>query len=647
MNKYEKILHHAKKILAMDNKWITVKPNGAEHKGTPVMIDESGRVVAGMGGKFKGEKISEVRNSFVGAKTPSQEYLDKVKSSNSRKEKTRSKIKLKEGHVQFSKPLKFEKSIFGGYRIEGMEENQSIAREHLTIKNGVVVGGRPELASRFGVTAVSKVQPKSEKTLAKEAEAERMEKEKKIAVEKSAQATVAAMTLDSVASRIPEHLKDEALKRINAILNDSSLNKQDRMIQAHFVATEYAYSRSLAGNPNKTNISNEKHQIAQDSARSYDKDGRLYVAQSNISKAAVNPYYGKEIPLSKELGLQPEKIYYLLRDPDELAKAAPTFRNLPLLSEHTPVSADEPRKDIVVGSTGSDVEFADGFLRCSLSVWDAAAIAGIESEQQMELSSAYHYRADMTAGEFDGTRYDGVMRDIVGNHVALVDVGRAGRDVVVADQDPFINHNFQKGNNNMKLKQGAQARVKQKLQAVLAQDADLTAEELLEVVGALTQEVETPAAQDEEGQPENVPKIPPAQDGNDDNDAPPPQDDDDDDEQSDETPPPAQDKAIAMDAAAVKREIAKAVAAERARNQAANQARRDVAHLVGDVAMDSADDIYKFALEQHGVETKGVHPSAYRSMVAMLGKSNIAPIAADKAPDLSAQFPNLKNIRKG
>lgn len=387
----------------------------------------------------------------------------------------------------------------------------------------------------------------------------------------------------------------------------------------------------------------DKHQIAQDSARSYDKDGRLYVAQSNISKAAVNPYYGKEIPLSKELGLQPEKIYYLLRAPDELEKAAPTFRNLPLLSEHTPVSADEPRKDIVVGSTGSDVEFVDGFLRCSLSVWDASAIAGIESEQQMELSGAYHYRADMTAGEFDGTRYDGVMRDIVGNHVALVDVGRAGRDVVVADQDPFINRNFQKG-NNMKLKQGAQARVKQKLQAVLAQDADLTAEELLEVVGALTQEVETPAAQDENGQPENPPE-PPAQDGDNDDDEnpdnpPPAQDDDDDDEAKNAALP-------AMDAATVKREIAKAVAAERQRNQAANQARRDVAHLVGDVAMDSADDIYKFALEQHGVETKGVHPGAYRSMVAMLGKSHITPIAADKAPDLSAQFPNLKNIRKG
>lgn len=394
-------------------------------------------------------------------------------------------------------------------------------------------------------------------------------------------------------------------------------------------------------------MKHEELTIAQDqSARSYDKDGRLHIAVSNISKATVNPYYGREIPYFEELGLKAEQIYYLLRAPEELAKAAPTFRNLPLLSQHIPVSADEPKKDIVVGSTGSDVEFFAPFLRCSLSVWDAEAIAGIESGEQMELSSAYHYRADMTAGEYQGQRYDGVMRDIVGNHVALVDVGRAGRDVVVADQDPFFNRNFPKG-NNMKLKQGANERVKQKLKAVLAQDAELSATELLDVVSALNNEIVP--AQDNEGQPENPPE-PPAQDGDDDNDETPlpAQDDDDDDEKSTDTPPPAQDKAtVAMDAAAVQREIAKAVAAERARNQAANQARRDVAHLVGDVAMDSADDIYKFALEQHGVETKGVHPSAYRSMVQMLGKTHTVPMAADKAPDLSAQFPNLKNIRKG
>lgn len=91
MNKRQKqILGRAKRLLAMDNRWITVKPNGAENKGTPVEIDDSGRVVKGMGGKFKGEKISEVRKSFVGAKTPSQEHLNKAKADKKSESKRKS-----------------------------------------------------------------------------------------------------------------------------------------------------------------------------------------------------------------------------------------------------------------------------------------------------------------------------------------------------------------------------------------------------------------------------------------------------------------------------------------------------------------------------------------------------------------------------
>lgn len=75
--KQKAILNKARRLLAQDNKWITVKPNGSEGKGAHVEIDESGRVTKGMGGKFNGTKINEVRKSFVGAKTPSQEQLNK------------------------------------------------------------------------------------------------------------------------------------------------------------------------------------------------------------------------------------------------------------------------------------------------------------------------------------------------------------------------------------------------------------------------------------------------------------------------------------------------------------------------------------------------------------------------------------------
>ena len=80
------------------------------------------------------------------------------------------------------------------------------------------------------------------------------------------------------------------------------------------------------------------------SVRTYDRDGRLHVEISNISKATVNPYIGREIPDWKALGLDPDKVYKLLRDPDELAKAAPTFNNIPVLSRHVAAAARAPER---------------------------------------------------------------------------------------------------------------------------------------------------------------------------------------------------------------------------------------------------------------------------------------------------------------
>lgn len=385
--------------------------------------------------------------------------------------------------------------------------------------------------------------------------------------------------------------------------------------------------------------------LAQDrSLRSYDQDGRLHVESSNISKATVNPYYGGEIPNYRQLGLEPKKVYYLLRDPEELEKAAQTFNNLPLLNKHIPVSADEPQKEMIAGTTGSDTVFEDGYLKCSLAVWDAEAIAGIESGEQVELSSAYRYTADMTAGEFEGRHYDGVMRDIVGNHVALVDVGRAGRDVVVSDADPFHER------KTMKLKAGAKARIQAAVQPLLAQDAELSPDELLQVIGSLNNEVQT--AQDDGGElpPENVENVGTDEDEAEDGENKPAEDEEPEDPAEDEAPEapeggapkPAQDAAISK--MAMDKAIARAVAAERKRSQALAAAQREVAHIVGDVAMDNAADVYKFALEQSGIDVTGVHPSAYRAMVGMLGKPK-QPMAQDAAKT-AEQFPGLSRIRK-
>nr|DAR87723.1 MAG TPA: hypothetical protein [Caudoviricetes sp.] len=626
--KQKNILNKARRLLAQDNKWITVKPNGSEGKGAHVELDESGRVTKGMGGKFNGTKINEVRKSFVGAKTPSQEQLtaNAEKAARPSEPANTASTKTNIGHIA----KETDKAVMVNALCEVVGHDKPIKVGVWFPKSRLVNGNAPI-------------------DLIRQKERELSEKFR---------GGLNGYELDG-ASEEPEdkaYLQHKPKSSSNSnggtILN---VPYKQRNIAKQFGAKWDAEKKTWYIPEGEEVPPQIKYLIAKDSRcmmaqdrsmRSYDEDGRMHVETSNISKATVNPYYGSEIPNHQQLGLEPKKVYYLLRDPEELEKAVQTFNNLPLLSKHIPVSADDPQKDVIVGTTGSDAKFEDGYLKCSLAVWDSEAIAGIESGEQMELSSAYRYTADMTPGEFNGMHYDGVMRDIVGNHVALVDVGRAGRDVVVSDADPFHERNV------MKLKKGAQARIKSVLEPLMAQDAELSPDELLQVIGSLTNEVQTAEDDGEELPPEDAEEV-----GTDEDETAEDEDieskseevatDEDEtneSEQTQEQPAQAQDRAmmkIAMDKA-----IAKAVAAERKRAQALAQAQRDVAHLVGDVAMDSAEDVYKFALEQHGVDVAGVHPSAYRAMVGLIGKSK-GGIAMDSANSASKQFKGLNRIRKG
>lgn len=168
-------------------------------------------------------------------------------------------------------------------------------------------------------------------------------------------------------------------------------------------------------------------------ARRIDENGYLHVSGNRITKAVVNPYYGHEIPGWEEAGLDPEKVYYGFRAPEELKKAVGTFSGVPLQLDHHPDSADDPQKQARVGTVGTDAVWMDPYVVASLCVWDADAIDAIESGRMKELSCAYRYDPDFTPGMYDGQRYDFIMRNIRGNHVALVEEGRAGPDVVVAD----------------------------------------------------------------------------------------------------------------------------------------------------------------------------------------------------------------------
>ena len=418
------------------------------------------------------------------------------------------------------------------------------------------------------------------------------------------------------------------------------------------------------------------------SARTFDADGRMHVAKTNISKANVCPYYGKEIPRWQELGLDPNKVYRLYRDPEELAKGASSFNNLPLLRKHIQVSADDPKKDEVVGSIGSDVTFDAPYLTSSICIWDAEAIAGVETGQIEELSSAYRYKADMTPGQTpDGEAYDGVMRDILGNHLALVEVGRAGSDVVVADSNPFVSKKEETAMKQTKLGKalmvtlsaaspkiaqdsslsglvgGAVAKKFDRASvraAVCAMDEDLSPEKVDEIIDAVLGVEENP----EPRQPEVIVK-----------------DEDDNGAGSKhaeiidflkskgldaadleavgnmltrmDRPYKAEDEEM-MKPEEVDAKVTAAMDSMRQEFRALEKAKADVSPVVGDVlGMDSAGDVYKFALKHMGVDYSGMPDAGLAKLFSVASVKKAEPqrtVAMDSA-SVKKAIPGLERFR--
>lgn len=373
------------------------------------------------------------------------------------------------------------------------------------------------------------------------------------------------------------------------------------------------------------------------SVRTYDDDGMMHVALTPISKSNICIYYGKEIPDAEALGLEPNKAYRLLRDPEELRKAVSTFNNKPLLNKHIGVTVIDPPKEAIVGSTGERAEFDGTYLKNSLVIWDIDSILGVETDKQKEISSSYRYRLDMTPGEYEGEAYDGVMRDIVCNHVAIVPSGRAGPDVFVYDSKPT-------GNILMTLKAKLMAVIK----PYLANDEK--PEEVEKKVDEVIKDDATQAEKDNESEAERLKREEKelkereererkdrerdrkADDSDVDKDdkSKKSADDEDDDKK-------AKDNKMAMDAA---------ISAVERRFMDLRQAERDVRPVVGELACDSADEVYRTALKQMGCDDHATLPSgALRSVFNTLAKA--PTMAQDSAPIAASSRDAVRNFFEG
>lgn len=180
----------------------------------------------------------------------------------------------------------------------------------------------------------------------------------------------------------------------------------------------------------------ERVALDAESKRTYDDNGFLHVSISPLTRVQVAPYHGSEIPGWQSLGLDPERIYKGYRSAEELSKpeTIESVNGIPIQLMHHMDYADAPAKATRVGSTGTDAAFHDPYLTNSLHIQDKKAIDRINDSSMRELSLAYRYKPIFTAGVSpDGEKYDFLMTDISANHLALVDEGRAGHEVLVYD----------------------------------------------------------------------------------------------------------------------------------------------------------------------------------------------------------------------
>lgn len=546
-------------MIAQDaDKWITVKPNGAEHKGAHVKIDgETGEVKAGMGGKFTGQKISEVRKDFTGPKTP-KGYKKPEQSKQETKTGVQTKRDAQGRPVAPERPdfmgsgywngkfysdnrifvdgkqkklsaeqvqqIKQWQSEYNQFKKDRESDTKTAPKTYLNVKyedrNEAKASGAKwdPAAKKWYWDKRSGEMPESlgrftQKSTAPSSSAQGNSAHKN----KTNQAVPSSMTdrelheqakryddtfneggegynpyrtelenrswnnmrrynAESALKKIPqEHLdKLQGARQFQEAMNNGDIELADKVLSSNaplldYVkwsnagsASTYGYNQRKAAEMMRNGSSYEEaRSVAEQSTynwdnkmkptlvfdasskRRFDENGFMHVESSHITKEQVAPYRGREIPGWEELGLDPDKVYFGYRPAEELKKAIQTFNGLPIMLMHHTVSADDPKKEYQVGSMATNAVWNDPYVDNGMIFTDSVGIEAVKNGTCREISWAYQYDPDFTPGVFNGIPYDFVMRNLRGNHVAIVEEGRAGPDVVVAD----TSENLPKGVN--------------------------------------------------------------------------------------------------------------------------------------------------------------------------------------------------------
>jgi uncharacterized protein len=145
-------------------------------------------------------------------------------------------------------------------------------------------------------------------------------------------------------------------------------------------------------------------------------------AWASIARTGIQLYTDADGSVRREYRPETE-----VASPDSLA----SFAGKAITSEHPPVLLDaDNTKDYQVGFSGTEVVYDNGFVKAVMTITDQDTIERIMQGDAREVSAGYRVNYDPTPGVTDsGEHYDGIQKEILGNHIAVVRRGRAGPQV--------------------------------------------------------------------------------------------------------------------------------------------------------------------------------------------------------------------------
>ena len=145
-------------------------------------------------------------------------------------------------------------------------------------------------------------------------------------------------------------------------------------------------------------------------------------AWATIARTGVQQYTDADGSIRREYRPESE-----VASPVSLA----SFAGKAITLEHPSVLLDSSNtKDYQIGFSGTEVVYDNGFVRAVMTITDKDAIERIMRGDAKEVSAGYRVNYEAIPGVTDsGENYDGIQKEISGNHIAVVRRGRAGPQV--------------------------------------------------------------------------------------------------------------------------------------------------------------------------------------------------------------------------